>query len=218
VLTAFGLPPDFGEALRRVAGRPEERLVHGIALRSMRQARYEAECRGHYALAFRHYVHFTSPIRRYADLAVHRALKRLLDGRVADADRERMPATAARVSWRERVAVAAEREMVDLKKCAFMAGRVGLHFDGTVSGVAPHGLYVTLDDWFVDGLVHVSKLPGYFEVDDRRFALTSRSGERFRLGDRLRVRVDAVDGVAGHINFSLAHRIASSRSISSSLL
>jgi ribonuclease R len=218
VLAAFGLPPDFGEALRRVAGRPEERLVHGIALRSMRQARYEAECRGHYALAFRHYVHFTSPIRRYADLVVHRALKVLLDGRGADASRERMPAMAARVSWRERVAVEAEREMIDLKKCVFMARRVGLQFDGTVSGVAPHGLYVTLDDWFVDGLVHVSKLPGYFEVDDRRFALTSRSGERFRLGDRMRVRVDAVDGVAGHINFSLVHRIASSRSISSSLL
>jgi ribonuclease R len=218
VLVAFGLPPDFGEALRCVAGRPEERLVHGIALRSMRQARYEADCRGHFALAFRHYVHFTSPIRRYADLVVHRALKALLDGRGADACRDRMRAVAARVSWRERVAVEAEREMIDLKKCVFMAQRVGRNFDGTVSGVAPHGLYVTLDDWFVDGLVHVSKLPGYFEVDDRRFALTSRSGERFRLGDRLRVRVDAVDGVAGHINFSLVHRIASSRSISSSLL
>ena len=85
-----------------------------------------------------------------------------------------------------------------------MAPRVGREFDGSISGVARHGLYVTLDEWFVDGLVHVSTLPGYFRFDEKRFTLVARrSGVRFRLGDRLRIRVDAVDLIAAHINFSI---------------
>jgi ribonuclease R len=205
-------PRDIARAVQEAAGRPEQRLVNQVALRSMRQARYQADNRGHFALAFPHYTHFTSPIRRYADLVVHRALKALIDGR-SGAERdprrlERMRSVAGRVSWRERVAMEAEREMIDLKKCAFMAPRVGEEFDGTVTGVARQGLYVTLDDYFVDGLVHVSTLLGYFELQERAFALVaSGSGERFRLGDRLRVRVDSVDRVQAHIDFSITHRL-----------
>ena len=151
---------EIAQALRRAAGRPEERLVHQVALRSMRQARYEVEVRGHFALAFRHYAHFTSPIRRYADLTVHRAVKTLL-GLGGDApDPARLRAAAARLSWRERVAMEAEREMVEIKKCVFLAAHLGELHAGTVSGVARHGLYVTLDAFFVEGLVHVSRLPG----------------------------------------------------------
>ncbi len=191
-------------ALRRIEGQPAERLVHGTALRCMRRALYEAHSRGHFALAFPHYLHFTSPIRRYADLVVHRALGALLAGGVGDARPESLEGVAARISWCERVATEAEREVVDLAKCAFMAPRVGREFDGSISGVARHGLYVTLDEWFVDGLVHVSTLPGYFRFDEKRFTLVAkRSGVRFRLGDRLRIRVDAVDLIAAHINFSI---------------
>jgi ribonuclease R len=98
--------------------------------------------------------------------------------------------------------------MVDLKKCAFMAGRVGEEIDGTVTGVARHGLYVTLDPFFVEGLVHVSRLPGYAVLDERAHALVvRRSGERYRLGDRLRVLVEGVDRVKAWINFSLVARL-----------
>ncbi len=213
LLSAFRLPGGRGEewtpqlvarALAEVAERPEERLVHHAVLRSMRQARYDVASRGHFALAFEHYLHFTSPIRRYADLVCHRALKQLLeDGRRAPASPGRLQRVADRLSLRERLAMDAEREVVDLKKCVFMAERLGREYEGTVSGVAPHGIYVTLDALFVDGLVHVSRLPGYFHFDERAHALVDhRSRLRLRLGDRLRVRVVAADPVRGRIDFA----------------
>lgn len=198
------------KALARVEGRPAERLVNMVTLRAMKQARYDAENLGHYALAFESYTHFTSPIRRYADLVVHRVLRDLLSGgpeaeRRLAARAPAMDTVATRISWRERVAMEAEREMLDLKKCAFMAKHVGDEFDGTITGVARHGFYVTLDDFFVDGLVHVSRLPGYAWLDERSHALVIRgSGRRFALGDRVRVLVDQVDRVKAWINFSLA--------------
>jgi ribonuclease R len=206
-------PGDVARAIQRVAGRPEARLVNLVALRSMRQARYAAHDAGHFALAFRSYTHFTSPIRRYADLVVHRALKDLLAGdaearRRAEARGAEVEGIAARVSLRERAAEAAEREMVDLKKTAFMARRIGEEYDGTITGVARHGFYVTPDPFFVEGLVHVSRLPGWAELDERAHAIVlQRSGERFRLGDRVRVRVDAVDRVRAWISFALVARL-----------
>ncbi len=198
-------PAEIARALRGAAGRPEERLVHQVALRSMRQARYEVEVRGHFALAFRHYAHFTSPIRRYADLVVHRSVKALLGLGSETPDPDWLRAVAARLSWRERVAMEAEREMVEIKKCVFLAAHLGETHAGTVSGVARHGLYVTLDAFFVEGLVHSSRLPGRFELDERSHALVLRgSRRRLRLGDRLRVRIDASDPVRGRIDFSLA--------------
>ena len=197
-------PAEIARALRGAAGRPEERLVHQVALRSMRQARYEVEVRGHFALAFRHYAHFTSPIRRYADLVVHRSVKALLGLGGETPDPAWLRAVAARLSWRERVAMDAEREMVEIKKCVFLAAHLGETHAGTVSGVARHGLYVTLDAFFVEGLVHSSRLPGRFELDERAHALVLRgSRRRLRLGDRLRVRIEASDPVRGRIDFSL---------------
>ncbi len=223
LLAAFGLLPegavrtlsarDIARAVQRVAGRPEERLVNLVALRSMRQARYEENDRGHFALAFDHYAHFTSPIRRYADLVVHRALKDLLAGDTAsrgraEARRGRVGGIASRVSWRERAAMEAEREMIDLKKCAFMARRVGEEHDGTITGVAKHGFYVTLGEFFVEGLVHVSRLNDYVVLDERAHALVARrTKERWRLGDRLRVLVEDVDPVKAWINFSVVERL-----------
>jgi ribonuclease R len=230
LLAAFGLLErrdarslsalEIARAVQRVAGRPEERLVNLVALRSMRQARYDETNRGHFALAFESYTHFTSPIRRYADLVVHRALKDLLEGRSLAASRAAaretlMGSIAARVSWRERIAMDAEREMIDLKKCAFMASRVGEEYDGTITGVAKHGFYVTLDPFFVEGLVHVSRLNDYVVLDERSHALVARrTRERWRLGDRLRIRVDDVDPVKAWINFSVVERLSSGESAS----
>lgn len=184
-----------------------------VALRSMKRARYAERDLGHFALAFDSYAHFTSPIRRYADLVVHRALRDLLEGG-ADADTrsvrrgDGLEAVAARVSMRERIAESAEREMLDLKKCAFMAQHIGEEYDGSISGVARHGFYVTLDPFFVEGLVHVATLDGYAVLDERTHALVIRgTGERFRLGDRVHVRVDAVDRVKAWINLALLERL-----------
>jgi ribonuclease R len=198
-------PAEIARALRGVAGRPEERLVHQVALRSMRQARYEVEVRGHFALAFRHYAHFTSPIRRYADLVVHRSVKTMLGLGGENPEPAWLRAAAARLSWRERVAMEAEREMVEIKKCVFLAAHLGETHAGTVSGVARHGLYVTLSTFFAEGLVHSSRLPGRFELDERAHSLVARgSRRRFRLGDRLRVRIETSDPLRGRIDFSLA--------------
>jgi len=189
---------DIAAALLRVRGKPEERLVNQIALRSMRQARYSAESLGHFALGFPHYLHFTSPIRRYADLVVHRAVASALHGDQRGDAAALLPAEvrriAGRISWRERVAMAAERERAKLACCAVMAPLVGQEFEGTITGVARHGLYVTLDAPYVEGLVHISRFREEPEFDERAQVLRGRrSGERFRLGDRLRVLLESVD-------------------------
>jgi ribonuclease R len=191
-------------ALGRAKGRHDAALVHRAVLRAMRLARYEAVCRGHYALAFEHYLHFTSPIRRYADLTVHRALGDLLEERGQTLGREVPRRVSGRLSWLERRAEAAEREMVEIKKATLMRSRVGEEFDATVTGVAPHGLYVTLDAPFVEALLHISRLPGYLHFDERAQALVaSRGGPRFGIGDRMRVQIEAVDPIKAHINAAL---------------
>jgi ribonuclease R len=223
LLESFGLLDDLprgaklgaGEiaaAVQRALGRPEERLVHTTALRSMRPARYDPRCLGHFALAFDAYLHFTSPIRRYADLVAHRALRDAIANtagakRRAQARDARLAVWAERTSLCERTAMAAEREAVDLAKCVFMKPRVGERFDATVTRVARHGFYATLDPFFVEGLVLARDLRGHFELDERAVALVSRDGERFALGDRVRVRVSQVDLVRGWIDFALEHRL-----------
>jgi len=199
-------PLDISRALLRAAGRPEERLVNLVTLRSMRQARYEAENRGHFALGFERYLHFTSPIRRYADLVVHRRLKQLMAGEVPPARAARMvERVASRISFRERLAVQAEREMADIKRCAFMQRHVGEEFEGSISGVARHGIYVTLDAFYVDGLLPLWSMPEYMELDAGQHAFVGRSsGRRYRLGDPLRIRVEEVDIAKGWIRFVLA--------------
>jgi ribonuclease R len=139
---------------------------------------------------------------------VHRAvLASLAGGALLDRARagaQRLEPVATRISWRERVAMNAERDMVDLKKCAFMARHLGSTFPGMVTGVAPHGLYVTLDPFFVEGLVHVSTLPDWVEFDEAQHALIARdSGRRYALGDRYRVLVEQVEPTKGWINFSI---------------
>ncbi len=191
-------------------GRPEERLVNTVMLRTMKQARYSADNIGHFGLASPAYTHFTSPIRRYPDLVVHRILReveaggRMRPDRRASLERE-LPETALHCSERERKAMDAEREIVALKKCQFMATRVGDEFDGVIAGVTAFGFFVELTDVFVEGLVHISSIgDDFYTYVEKMHALVGRHTRRtFRIGDAIRVRVERVDIDSRHIDFAI---------------
>jgi ribonuclease R len=194
--------------LEKAAGRPEERLIHTVVLRTMQQARYSAEPGAHFGLAVDPYTHFTSPIRRYPDLMVQRLLDMALRGGV------RVPPdlaeTAAHASRRERVAMEAEREIVQLKKIQLMTDKVGSEHDGLVSGVAPFGFFVELRDLFVEGLVHVSALGDdhYEHVETQHLLRGRRTRRTFRIGDAVKVRVAGVSVERRQIDFALAGEAA----------
>ena len=203
-------PRDLQQVLDRLAGRPEEKFLSTSILRSLRLARYSDRNEGHFGLASPVYTHFTSPIRRYPDLVVHRLLRRALDGTPVTAGerkalRAALPGIADEASRLERQADEAERELVGWKTLAFMNERVGDEYDGWVAGVMPYGLFVRLDDLFVEGLVHASTL------DDRRLRFEERGhtlkaegrGVVLKLGDRVRVRVDRVNALARQVDFTL---------------
>jgi ribonuclease R len=200
-------PKAFQSLIEQVQGKPEEGLVSTVVLRSMKQARYSSENVGHFGLASQHYTHFTSPIRRYPDLVVHRLLGRaFIDGeRIAPDEAEDLAAAAKRSSERERVATSAERESIALKKVEFMERHLGDEFTGTVSSVTSFGFFVLLDAFFVEGLVHVNTLEDdYYVFLDEQYALQGEnSGRRFRTGDRVKVRVAAIDRARNQIDLML---------------
>ncbi len=204
-------PKDFQAVLSAASGRPEESFLTSLALRSMSVARYEAELRGHFGLALTHYCHFTSPIRRYPDLIVHRALRRRLrHGRIAEDDaadiRADFAESAEHCSSRERNAEAAERALVQWKKVAYMRDRVGQTFDGRVTGIAERGIFVMLTDHHVDGFVPFQELRrDWYDRDERGLTLVGRdTGRVLRLGDGLRVVVKEVDILLRRITFTEA--------------
>jgi ribonuclease R len=218
LLSGFGLPvlppipapADVQRVLAAVEGRPEERLINTILLRSMKQARYAPEPLGHFGLATQSYAHFTSPIRRYPDLVVHRILAEALAHDHLSAERKdqlaaALPAIAEQSSKRERAAMEAERECIELKKVELMQGRVGEEFAGHISGVQPYGLFVELQDFFVEGLVHISSLDDdRYEYQERSHGLRGRYTGRFlQLGDPVRVRLIRADPVHRKIDFEL---------------
>jgi ribonuclease R len=194
-------PITLQQVLEEVDERPEERLVAMLVLRTLARALYSPEPRGHYALATDAYLHFTSPIRRYPDLVVHRMLRRLQNESRAVSEPERESLDQALVllgeacSAAERRAEAAERMAVEWKTILFLRDRAGESFDGTVSGVTEFGLFVQLDEFFVDGLVHISELvDDYYAYDDKGHRLVGeRSRRTWRLGDRIRVHLVRVD-------------------------
>ena len=196
--------------LDQVKGEPFEERVHLAVLRSMSQARYEARSRGHYALRFEHYVHFTSPIRRYADLEVHRALRALIRGEPLSAGEkkkamERATRLAIWLSGRERVAVLVERDAEALACCAVMAGREGEDFDAHVTAVTEFGLFVRLEAPAASGLVPMRFLEEEWDHDQHEEILfDERSGRRIALGDRIRVRLVEVDGDRIRLAFRLS--------------
>jgi len=187
-------PKDFRNLLEKVRDRPDAALLESVILRSQSLAVYATENIGHFGLALSAYAHFTSPIRRYADLLVHRAIKHALSGRRPDQfpySRHQMAALALQCSERSRRADEAQREVDERYRAAWMEQHVGGEFEGTISGVTSFGLFVELDESKVNGLVHVTQLPNdYYQFDPVRKMLTGeRRGREFRLGDRVRIVV-----------------------------
>jgi len=186
-------PGDYAQLLEKIKKRPDFALLQTILLRSLKQAVYSPNNAGHFGLAFDAYVHFTSPIRRYPDLLVHRAIKAVLSKqRYTGIEWEAM---GRHCSETERRADDASRDVENWLKCFYMRDHVGGTFAGTITGVVPFGLFVTLDEYFVDGLVHISELGrDYFQYDGaRHMLLGERTGKRFRLADRMTVKLVRVD-------------------------
>ena len=191
-------PRHFQKLIERIEGKPEEKPIAFLMLRTMQKARYEPTNEGHFGLAAESYTHFTSPIRRYPDLVVHRSLRQARHGMSEerrDELTEDLPDIARHTSERERRANDAERELVQWKKVRFMADKVGDEFDGYVTGVAAFGLYVELVEHFVEGMVHVSTMADdYYRFVERAHILRGENTKRvYRLGDRVRVQVIKVD-------------------------
>ena len=206
LLGAFGLfvhqdeegkvrPIDVQQVLEKVKGRPEEKIVETVSLRSMQQARYAAESLGHFGLAARYYTHFTSPIRRYPDLIVHRLLRETFATGTLPQERQaelrlKLPDIADHTSQRERIAIEAERETTDMKKIEYMAQFVNETFPGTISGVTAFGIFVELENG-VEGLVHVSTMTDdYYEYKEEQYAMIGeKTLKKYRLGDAVEIVV-----------------------------
>lgn len=203
-------PAELQRILKAVAGTPEERFLTNIILRSMKRAFYSPEDLGHFALALEHYCHFTSPIRRYPDLVVHRRLAELiakgpLHGERLQKIQRLHPVYAQQSSDRERRAEEAEREVLEWKKVIFMRDKVGKKFAGIVTGVAPFGLFVELDEIFVQGMVPIATVGGdYWQYREREHRLVGESTHReLRLGDHVTVEVKSIDEDRRQIEFRL---------------
>lgn len=184
--------------LSEIEGQPEEAVINSLLLRSMKQARYANENLGHYGLATSFYTHFTSPIRRYPDLIVHRLIHRYVNGPLSEGKMKKLQGRLAEIadqaSIRERVAVDAERETDDLKKAEFMMDKIGEEFEGVISGVTSFGLFVELPNT-IEGMVHVSYMTDdFYSFHEKAYALVGeRTGKIFRIGDQVRVRVIGVN-------------------------
>ncbi len=194
---------DYAKLLEKVKGRPDEQLLQTVMLRSLRQAIYSPDNVGHFGLAYESYTHFTSPIRRYPDLLIHRAIKAVLQGQqYKPGDWEEIGLACSQT---ERRADEATRDVESWLKCFYMQDRIGEVFTGSVASVVPFGLFVALDDVFVEGLLHISELgEDYFQYDDARHELHGeRTGKRFRLSDRITVQLMRVDLETTKIDFRL---------------
>jgi ribonuclease R len=207
-------PELFNRVLRRAEGTPEAALVNDLVLRSQAQAAYSPDNIGHFGLALRRYAHFTSPIRRYADLLVHRALIAGANGAGCDfglgamppdTDHDQLAAIGEHISATERRAAAAERAAIERYRATLLTGSIGALFAARISGVAGFGLFVTLRDNGADGLVPISTLPSdYYDRDERAHRLIGRSAGRvFRLGDEVLVRLVEADGIGGRLVFRI---------------
>ncbi|MBX9631018.1 MAG: ribonuclease R [Burkholderiales bacterium] len=197
---------DYAKLLASIKSRPDAELLQTVMLRSLQQAQYSPEPLGHFGLAYESYTHFTSPIRRYPDLVIHRAIRAVLEGKSMRAGD--LAELGKHCSMTERRADEATREVEAWLKCYYMQDRIGEVFDGTISGVAGFGVFVALDSVYVEGMIHISELGSdYFQFDQaRHLLLGERTGKRYRLGDRLKVKLVRVDLELSRLDFLPAER------------
>ena len=202
-------PREIQKVLQKAEGTDEERIITRMVLRSMMQARYTAENGGHFGLAAKYYCHFTSPIRRYPDLEIHRMIKKMLHGELDEKAsayyRRKMPDWAKHCSKQERVAEDAERDTDALKKVEFMEDKVGQIYEGIISGVTNWGIYVELPNT-IEGMVALSQMDDdYYEFDEKKMLVFGkRTKKSYRLGDKVVVSVAKVDRMMGTIDFAFA--------------
>lgn len=201
-------PATLQKVLLASKGTKEEAVISRVTLRSLRKARYAPECLGHFGLAMADYCHFTSPIRRYPDLTVHRLLKAMLHGELDETQRadwaQRMEEIAQHCSQRELAALEAERAADDLKKCEYMKDRIGTVETGIISGVAQYGFFVQLPNT-VEGMVRIGSMEDdYYILDEQNYRMVGRStGKVYRLGDQVTIRVTGADLETGNVDFVL---------------
>ncbi len=211
---------DFARLLKKIKGKPEEEMVNELLLRSMAKAIYQPQNIGHFGLAFKHYLHFTSPIRRYPDLLIHRLLKELKNGKYPTALEKKLPRMLENIgkqsSDRERRAMEAERNAVKAKQVSYMAGQIGSEYDGVISGVLNFGFFVRIIGPECEGLVRASTLDDdYYRYDEEHYRLVgSRTHNVFRLGDKVRVGVMKVDVLSREIDLSLVRDKETNKKIS----
>jgi len=203
-------PKDIQKLLELCRGKPEERVLNRVLLRSMKKARYAPENIGHFGLASSCYTHFTSPIRRYPDLLVHRALEETMGGKKLSSREKNdllriLEESGKHTSERERIAIDAEREMVDLKKAQFMMDKMGQEFAGWINNLVPFGFFVELEIYFVEGLVHLNSLldDSYHYYESEHIIKGRRHGRTFRLGDAVQVKLTRINAFRGELNFEL---------------
>jgi len=199
---------DYATLIEKIKGRPDTQLLQTVMLRSLRQAIYSPDNVGHFGLAYDHYTHFTSPIRRYPDLLVHRAIKAVLAKKKYEPNHNSgdWESIGLHCSMTERRADDATRDVEAWLKCFYMQDKIGEIFSGSIASVVPFGIFVALDDVFIEGLVHVSELgTDYFHFDEAAHAMVGeRSGKRYRLSDRVQVQLVRVDLATNKIDFKLA--------------
>jgi ribonuclease R len=202
-------PKSLQQLLDQIRGSKEEGIISTVMLRSLQKAKYSSDNAGHFGLAAQYYSHFTAPIRRYPDLIIHRIIKDFINGRIDNKKikklEKRLPEMADHCSQRERLADEAERETDDLKKAEYMQDKIGMEFDGIISGVTNYGIYVQLYNT-VEGLVRMTALDDdYYVYNEKHYCLIGeRTRKVYRLGDTIRIRVSHVDLAARNIDFVLA--------------
>ena len=199
------LAKSFNDLFEQVQGKGEENLVETLAVRTMAKAEYSTENIGHYGLAFKYYTHFTSPIRRYPDLMVHRLLERYFD-KQPSVDKEEYEAKCKHASEMERKAVEAERASIKLKQAEFMADKIGEDFDGLISGVSKYGIFVEVKENKCEGMIRLRDLDDdFYYLDEENYKVIGhRHGHEFKLGDPIRIKVKHIDIRKKQLDYELA--------------